>query len=227
MVKRTHLSIFLVPFIFAAAYCQPKISVVGQDTFKIGKIYNTGDHIVRSFQVTNTGDRILHIKGVRTSCGCTIALLSDSLIETGHNLQIRVDFNPAGYSGDVTKYVYVTSDDPVKPITTLVLQMDVAYALQANPNFILFENAKTGKPDTASLVLKNISDLDMEIVSVESSSGELTSNFKNVGLKPGESIRIELYFTGKKIGADAGMVSVTTTSKLQPKLEIRYYAGVN
>lgn len=204
MLKRAYLSTILALLVSAPAICQPKITVVGHDTINVGKIFNTGDHITRTFRVMNTGDRTLHIKGVRTTCGCTIALVSDSLIAPGHKSEINVDFNPAGYSGNVTKYVYVMSDDSTAPMTTLQLQMEIAYALRANPDFISFENAKTGKPDTASVILTNISDDELDIVAVETSSRTLTSNFREIRLKSGKALDFNYTLREKEPGRMSG-----------------------
>jgi hypothetical protein len=225
MTKISFIPILLIIF-WAAGYCQPKISVDSSSVIDAGTVYNTGDHLVRTFQITNTGDQPLLISQVRTSCGCTAALLSDSLIEPGHKSEIKVDFNPSGYVGDVTKYIYVMSNDPANQMTTLQLKMHISYALRSNPDFIIFPNPVVGKPDTSAVTLTNISNETVEITGVETNSEEISSHVDETSLKPNESTRLQLYLVGEKAGPFYGEIIVHTSSKLQPTLAVRYYGGV-
>lgn len=221
------MPIMLMTFLVSTVYCQPKIIVVGSSVADMGTVYNTGSHIIKTFQIENAGDQPLHINQVRTSCGCTAALLSDSLLEPGQKSEIKVDFNPSGYSGDVTKYIYVMSTDPSNQMTTLQLKMKISYALQSDPNFILFPNPKVGIPDTSAVTLTNNSGDAIEITGVEANVKEISSRVEDASLKPGQSTRLRLYLIGEKAGPLYGEIIVHTSSQLQPTLTIRYYGGVN
>jgi hypothetical protein len=227
MIRKLFVPIMLVIFLIPTAYCQPKIIVVGSSTADMGTIYNTGSHITKTFEIKNAGDQPLHINQVRTSCGCTAALLSDSLLKPGEKSEIKVNFNPQGYSGNVTKYIYVMSTDPSSQMTTLELKMNVAYALQSNPSFILFPNPKVGIPDTSAVTLTNNSSENFRITGVETNAKEISSKVDKGSLEAGESTRLQLYLVGEKAGPLYGEIVVHTSSKLQPTLAIRYYGGVN
>ena len=227
MIRTSIVAILLTCFLASTPYCQPKILVVGSSAIDAGTVYNTGSHIIRTFQIENAGDQPLRINQVRTSCGCTAALLSDSVVKPGLKSEIKVDFNPSGYSGDVTKYIYVMSNDPRDQMTTLQLKMNITYAIHSSPTFIIFENAKVGKADTISVTLTNTSDEDFRISKVETNSSVISAQVDKKFLKSGENARLVLYLIAQKIGALAGEFSIRTTSKFQPTLLIRYYAGVN
>ncbi len=227
MIRKVFLPIMLMAFLIPAAHCQPKIIVVGNSVADMGTVYNTGTHVINTFQIENAGDQPLHINQVRTSCGCTAALLSDSLLKPGQKSEIKVDFNPSGYSGDITKYIYIMSTDPSNQMTTLQLKMKISYALQSDPSFILFSNPKAGIPDTSAVTLTNNSSDTIEITGVEANAKEISSQVDDASLKPGQSTRLHMYLIGEKAGPLSGEVIVHTSSKLQPKLAIRYYGGVN
>lgn len=227
MTKKFIIPTLLTIISLTVAYSQPRLSVVGKSILDLGNVYNTGSHILMTFQIENTGDQPLHIKGVKTSCGCTAALLSDSLVKPRGKSKIKVDFNPMGYSGDVTKYIYVMNDDPKNQMATLQLKMHILYAVQSTPNFILFQNAKVGKPDTSAVTLTNNSNRTIRITGVETNAKEIASHIDGAIIKPGESTRLELYLVGEKVGPVAGSIIVNTTSRIQPTLAIRYYGGVN
>ena len=210
----------------SSAYCQPKIAVVGGNEIDAGTVYNAGQHIIRTFQLENTGDQPLRINNVRTSCGCTAALLSDSVINPGAKSEIKVDFNPAGYNGQVTKHIYVLSNDPQNQMITLDLIMNVTYALRSEPNFVLFSTPIVGIADTSAVALVNESDEVIRITGVETNAREISSNLENHKLEPHAKTILKLFLTGEKPGPLYGDIIVRTSSKLQPSLALRYYAGV-
>ena len=77
------------------------------------------------FKEKNAGDRPLVITAVRTSCGCTAAMMESSVIEPGGNGNLRVSFHPKGGKNTVTRTVTVSSNDPGKP--------DVQIRVSASP----------------------------------------------------------------------------------------------
>ncbi len=226
-MKRYLISAILSCSVVTAAYCQPKIAAVGDETIDMGRVYNTGAHIKQQFTIKNTGNQPLKINGVRTSCGCTAALPSDSTVLPGEQAHIDVDFNPMGYRGDVTKEIYIATNDPSAQMTTLKLKMDIVYALQSEPNFILFPNPVVGKPDTSAITLTNSSNEVIMITGIETNSKEISSRVDNETLKPGGMTRLQLFLVGEKPGPVYGQIVIHTSSGLQPTLAVRYYAGVN
>jgi len=89
---------------------QPKI-IFKEDSRDFGKI-KQGEEVSYDFVFKNDGDDVLNIKNVETSCGCTAALVSDKKVDPGKSGRIKVTFNSRGYAGEVTKYVFVDTDDP-------------------------------------------------------------------------------------------------------------------
>ena len=96
--------------VLAAGAKGPK-AVFKTESWDFGKI-KQGKEATYEFVFTNTGDAPLNIKNVETSCGCAAALVSDKTVEPGKSGKIKVTFNSSGYAGEVTKYVFVETDDP-------------------------------------------------------------------------------------------------------------------
>jgi hypothetical protein len=111
----------------------PKISFK-EDAWNFGKSKG-GDDLVHEFLFKNDGDAALHIKNVETSCGCTAALVSDKTVEAGKSGRIKVTFSTRGYSGEVSRFVYVESDDPVSP--RVQLKVSAAVDVQPQPRIDL------------------------------------------------------------------------------------------
>jgi hypothetical protein len=66
---------------------------------------------------------------VETSCGCAAALVSDKKLEPGKSGKVKVTFNTQGYAGEVVKYIYVESDDPIQPR----VQLKITAAIDVPP----------------------------------------------------------------------------------------------
>lgn len=73
----------------------------------------------------NDGDAALTINAVRTTCGCTAAVVSKDTLPPGAKGEIRVQFRTKGYSGFNKKYVFVDSDDPEQSRVTLWVTADI------------------------------------------------------------------------------------------------------
>jgi len=232
MLNKYMLVLFVSVFAITATYAQsekssgPKLSIVGSSVIDAGNIYNTGAKVEKTFQIRNSGDKTLHISQVKTSCGCTVASLADSVLAPGQAVDLKVDFNPMEYSGDVAKSIYVFSDDPANNMTTLELKMHISFALKAQPNFILFRDSKVGIQDSVAVILTNTSDEPFQITGVETESDRITGRVDSTSIKPGESVAAEIYLLSKEAGPVFGNVLIKTTSKLQSVLPIRYYASV-
>jgi len=78
-----------------------------------------GNVVGYNFVVTNKGKSTLHIKRIRTSCGCTAALLDKNKLEAGESSTIHVEFDSATENGNVNRTIEVLSNDPVSEKTTL------------------------------------------------------------------------------------------------------------
>ena len=89
-----------------------------------GKV-KEGKIVDYTFKLSNNGNSILKIDKVNTSCGCTAALLSDKEIEPGKDGTIKVEFDTKNRSGEVTRTVAVSSNDPEEPNKILIIKADV------------------------------------------------------------------------------------------------------
>lgn len=89
-------------------------------TFHFGRVVQ-GKVIDHQFTVTNTGDTDLIIEEVFTPCGCTGAVAGDPTIPPGGTTTIDVTYDSSVRSGEVTRVITVTSNDPDEPELTLQL----------------------------------------------------------------------------------------------------------
>ncbi|MEO8399338.1 MAG: DUF1573 domain-containing protein [Ignavibacteriaceae bacterium] len=89
-----------------------------------GKV-KEGKVVDYTFQFINKGKAPLEIKDVKTSCGCTAALLSSKKIEPESEGTIKVELDTKNKSGKLTRTVAITSNDPEEPNKILTIIADV------------------------------------------------------------------------------------------------------
>lgn len=95
-----------------------------ESSWDFGKV-KEGQVKTHVFEFENVGDTPLLVKNVRTSCGCAAALVSEKTIEPTKKGEVKVTFNSRGYEGNITKYVYVESNDRENPVTQLVISANI------------------------------------------------------------------------------------------------------
>jgi hypothetical protein len=83
--------------------------------------------VAQIFPIQNTGSQPLLITSVVTSCGCTSAALSSSVIPPGQRADLKVTFDPNFHatSGAVTRLIWLQTNDPDLPLVEIRLDANV------------------------------------------------------------------------------------------------------
>ena len=89
------------------------------DLFDFGEI-EYGQVVEYIFTLKNSGDEILEIKKLATSCGCTKAEMSKKQIVPQEIVELRVTYDTGLMSGSHAKgeqerIIYIKSNDPINP----------------------------------------------------------------------------------------------------------------
>jgi len=204
---------------------QAQLQVLEGNEISFGTVYQTGEKVHQLITVKNVGKEKITITHVGTSCGCTAAILSDSSLNPGEQTKIKIEFNPTGYVGYVTKYIYISNSDPKNQLITVKMTGNVEYAIQSTPNNAIFNEMKIGVMDSVSLTLINTSEESFKITKVEIPDSEITYKLDKRKLSPGESTDLHLYLNPKEQKNISGFIQIFSTSKLQPVLQVRVFAG--
>ena len=91
-----------------------------------GRVYARWE-VSHIFVLQNTGTADLVISNLVTSCGCTTAELSSSVIPPGYRADLTVTFD-ADYHptrGEVTRLVWFATNDPTQPWVEVRITADV------------------------------------------------------------------------------------------------------
>ncbi len=100
----------------SAALAQPSKprAVFKETSHDFGKV-KQGDVVTHEFVFTNEGGSTLVVEKVETTCGCTAALVSEKKIAPGKEGRIKTTFDTRGYSGRLSRYIYLVSNDGEDP----------------------------------------------------------------------------------------------------------------
>lgn len=119
--------VYAAAFLFAsgAAVAAKKARAVFKETaHNFGKV-KQGEVLVHEFVFKNEGDEPLVVERVETTCGCTAALLSEQKIDPGKEGRVKTTFDTRGYSGRLTRYIILVSNDAEKRRRELALTVDI------------------------------------------------------------------------------------------------------
>lgn len=89
-----------------------------------GKV-KEGLKVEYTFKFENKGTESLVVKDIKTSCGCTAAVVSNSSLKPGEVGSIKVNFDTKNRSGRNSKSITVVSNDKKEPNKILTIYADV------------------------------------------------------------------------------------------------------
>jgi hypothetical protein len=84
-----------------------------------------GEVVSHIFKILNKGKATLNIKDIKTSCGCTAALINNNKIEPGNDGTIKVDFDSKNRQGKTSRTITVNSNDPEEPNKVITIYAEI------------------------------------------------------------------------------------------------------
>jgi hypothetical protein len=93
-------------------------------SYDFGEI-EEGRIVTHKFKFINSGHTDLKIGDIETSCGCTAALADNKVISPGDSGVIRVEFDSHYKHGQLTRFIYIKTNDPNNKSIALRIFADV------------------------------------------------------------------------------------------------------
>ena len=89
--------------------------------YDFGTIPSGPGNVSQVFSIQNTGSEPLEISNVVTSCGCTQAILSSSVIPPGRRADLQTIFDPDFHdtTGPVKRVIWLETNDPDQPVVSV------------------------------------------------------------------------------------------------------------
>lgn len=116
----SYLLLFLVLFFPAGCYSHRQIATITTEkeepyVYDFGPV-KEGKILKHTFVLRNYSDKILKIKDVYSSCGCTVSKVRDKKVLAGKSTSVMMQVNTKGYSGPIKQYAYISTDDPAQQV---------------------------------------------------------------------------------------------------------------
>lgn len=226
-------SLFIVASCFVAmsvaAFAQPKIEVVGGDTYDWGKVPAPKEgHLEATIRIKNVGTEVLKLIEIKPGCGCTKTDPDKTELKPGEISTMGVKLSiSAMQSGQLIKNITVRSNTPGQDSTKyLFLKADIIRKVQLSMMYFAFVNPFVGKEMTARLDVTNndTKDLVLSDFQVDNDMKLNVSGTKTI--KAGEKLELVLSATPKVKGPFNGQVKFKTNSDENPDFVISAYANV-
>jgi hypothetical protein len=191
--------------------------------YDFGKV-STGQVLKHEFVFTNMGDRILEIKGVQTSCGCTTAGNWSRQVEPGQQGTIPIEFHSTNFNGPVTKLVTVTCNDTNQPQVKLQIKGTLWRPIEVMPQSAVL-NVLPDSPTNAFTVVRIVSNLDKPLIlsAPESNHRALAVELKTN--QPGKEFQLVIKAVPPLGSGNVfGRITMKTSAPEMPILEVSAYA---
>jgi len=89
-----------------------------------GKV-KEGKVVEYTFNFGNSGNSTLKIKDIKTSCGCTAALVSSEVLKPGEQGTLKVELDTSNRNGKMSRTITIESNDPRDPKKILTVYADI------------------------------------------------------------------------------------------------------
>ena len=217
------LVFFLVP---AFASAQRPDLVFEKMEYNFGTI-SQGEKVDVTFRFQNAGSAPLMIDRVRTSCGCTAALLSSDILAPGEVGEVEAEFDSTRFKGRVSKTIYLYTNDPETQVAQLTIEGNIEETLAAEPSRLDFQNLQAGETKTLQVELFNRSDRSVTLGAVQVTNPQLQADLAASVLGPGESTSLAVVAEPKAAGRLSGYVIIPTDHPDVTQIRLPVYGRVN
>ncbi len=101
----------------------PKLEIE-KNNFDFGKV-EEGKIVDAKIGFKNSGKDVLEIIDVKTTCGCTAALLSSKKLNPGERGTLRIELDTANREGKLTRTVTLFSNDPSQSNQSITISANI------------------------------------------------------------------------------------------------------
>ncbi|MCX8052107.1 MAG: DUF1573 domain-containing protein [Chlorobi bacterium] len=231
-MKRFLLVLAIAAVAASLATAQPKLEIVGGETYDWGKVVvknNPLKLVTLETEVTlkNTGNKTLIIDTVRVGCGCTTPQLESKVIEPGKSTKLRIGLNVGLNSGELLKNLTIYSNaDPQNTGRIMYLKANIVRPITVQPTACNFPEIKVGEVARSSVTLKNNDTRPYTISMLFPTKGIQIDKHAPITINPGDTLQINATFEGKERGYYNGNIIVKIDDPDYVPFEIAAYGNV-
>ena len=208
----------------------PKL-VVPERTKDFGTVPQ-GQVLDANFKLVNEGTKPLLVKGVRPTCGCTVAEF-DREIQPGAAGWVKAKLDTTGFAGPISKSILIVTDDPTTPTSSVIIKADVKPFIEALPRPLLRFNAVQGETSSQKVTVVSDQPDAFNVTGVESDAPFVTASVRKLGedelIKGKHQDQYEVTVTlapDSPVGPVNATLTVLTSHPKASKLQLKVYGVV-
>ena len=202
---------------------QPKIRF-DQTDYDFGEV-EAGDEVEHTFVFENTGDDLLSIKEVLTSCGCTGALVTEKEVPPGGVGKITATFHAKGFQGAVKKGLTVESNDPENRLVRLTIRGNVVSEVAVEPRYLdwgILQPGDSPRPKKLNIRFLKGRGLRLEKIQSESPSVVLTKKSEDEN----RAVYAVALAEDLPSGRFTGRITIRSNSERVPEVHVPFQGQV-
>lgn len=181
------------------------------------------------FPVHNPFSTTMHIRSIRTSCGCTTPTVETEYIEPNQTGGIRARFNTDSFRGKRGATLTVVIDQPMYSEVRLRVDGYIRSDMVFHPGAVEFPKLQQGESATKTSSIQYAGRSDWEVVDVRSNNPWLVPTVKETGRGNGK-VNYEIGVTVREdapVGFFQDEVLVFTNDRNMPRVPLRVAGQVD
>ncbi len=182
-----------------------------------------GRKVSHVFTFRNSGDSDLVIEQVRSSCGCTAALLSSRSIPPGALGELEAVFDSGRFRGDVSKNITLHTNAAQTPRVTFVVRATVSPEIDLSPQAVDFGVLSAGVAREVPVTVTNRGDREIVLGTPRATAPGIEVKMEPGPLPPGESREMTVRAVPATSAGVRGYVMLRADGAAVPDLRLSVY----
>ena len=188
-----------------------------------------GSKTIFRFEVQNKYDDDLHIRGVRTSGGCTTPSIEKATLKTWEKGAIVAKFNTDSFLGSKDATITVTIDKPFRAEVQLSVKGNIRGDVVLTPGSIQLGSVDQGELSTAKIHINYAGKSNWQIIDVRSANPALAVELVQTNrstARAGYDLVVRLK-EGAPVGFIQGPLTIVTNDSYDPNITLPVEGKIN
>jgi hypothetical protein len=182
------LTLLLLTPVPAAQPTPPRLVVESAEA-DLGEA-RSGSKLTHTFRLENHGQRLLQIRNIRTSCGCTASDISTREIPSGGYATLTASLDLTGRSGPQHEQIRLQTNDPRSPQKVLTLRANAIPRVRVTPQTLNFQQITAQDPPTGRIVIESTTEAPLEITGIHITNSRVEAELHEE--KPGQQFTLSV-----------------------------------